>query len=697
MKKVALVLLALLVVVIAAAVVVPFVVPTDTYKRQIEAQVERATGRTLKIDGPLEFSLLPTVAVNVEDVRFANVAGAAAPDMARLKGLQAELKIWPLLRGVVEVDRFVLIEPQFHLEVDAQGRPNWAFAAGPAGAEAPAKSTTPPAGQGAATESPPSGGGLPLPISDLRLGDIRIENGTLTYADARSGTSERIEAINVDLDWPDLRSRLQADGSLAYKGKTVELDLALEQPYALLEGGSSPVRLTSKAPDLGLTFEGGVDAAPPGATGAVALDVTSIRDLAAWLATPIAFEGKGLKTLRIAGQLTGSPSQIAFDDATLALDAIEGKGNVAVDLTGKVPRLTGRLDLGAVDLNPYLPPETDGAAGSEGRPERTRDQGGGAAAGWSDEPIELPRIGGVEVDFALTVDSLLVRKLKLDRTVVAVQLKGPRLRTDFQEFALYGGEGNGRIDLEVADGVPVISQRFRLKGLNARPFLADAADFDRLEGKANAELAAETRGRSQLELVRNLNGEGEATFRNGAIVGINVAGMLRDAASALAGGAVGAERKTDFAKLAGTFRIRNGIVSNDDLTMQAPALRIEGSGQLDLPQRTVDYRVEPKVAQTLEGQGGKRQVAGLMVPVVVRGPWDDLTFTPDLSGLAQQALENPEALKEQIEGLGDVGKSLKKGDPSKALEGLLGQGDKKKGGDDAGDAARNLLKGVLGN
>jgi AsmA protein len=293
----------------------------------------------------------------------------------------------------------------------------------------------------------------------------------------------------------------------------------------------------------------------------------------------------------------------------------------------------------------------------------------------------------------------------LDRSVIVVDLRGSRLRTDFQEIALYGGNGSGRLDVEVVDGVPRISQRFRLKGLQAGPFLADAADFERLEGKANAELSLETRGRSQRELVDNLNGEGETTFRNGAIVGINIAAMVRNAAAAFQGGAIGEERKTDFAKLSGTFKIVNGVLTNDDLSLQAPVLRVAGSGQLDLPQRTVDYRIEPKVAKTLEGQGGEREVAGLLVPVIVRGPWDDLSFTPDLSDIARRALEDPEAMREhnkhqnkQLDDVtDDVRDAVKKGDTEKALQGLLRQGDGEGGKGEGGDSARKLLKGLFGN
>ena len=146
------------------------------------------------------------------------------------------------------------------------------------------------------------------------------------------------------------------------------------------------MRVTGEAPDLALTFDGAVDnAAAPTAAGAIELNVTSIRDLAAWLAEPIAFEGDGLRTFRVNGQLEGSPTQVALKDATLALDAIQGQGDLTVDLSAEVPRLTGRLDLGAVDLNPYLAPvapsdgQGRGGGRSFGRLVRRADR---AAADW---------------------------------------------------------------------------------------------------------------------------------------------------------------------------------------------------------------------------------------------------------------------------------------------------------------------------
>ena len=708
MKKFVLIVLGLVVVVIGAALALPFVLPTETYKQQLIAQVERATGRTLIIAGPLEFSILPQLALEAEQVRFANLPGAAEADMASLDELQVELKLWPLLRGAVEVDRFVLVRPVIHLEVDEQGRPNWQF-----GGDAPA--AEPAGGDGTAPEEAGEGGPI-VPVTEVRLGDIRIEDGTLTYADAASGTSERIEHLNVSISLPDLQSRLGAQGSLAYKGQTVEVDLGVEEPLALLQGGASPVALTTGSDLLDLGFEGRVSGGEaPAAEGSVELAVASIRKLVAWLGEPLEFAGEGLRELEVAGQLKASPERVAFTGATIALDAVEAKGEVSADLSAALPRVTGRLDVGALDLNPYLP-----AASPEPVPDPGAERQAGAQSepdeGWSDEPIALPPIGGVEVDFELTVASLLYQEIELGRTVLGLTLKDNRLTADLKEFAAYGGRGKGTLEVALRDGTPVIRERFSLEGLEALPFLTAAADFERLEGTANAEIEAETRGTTERQLVKNLNGKGQVTFHDGAIVGINIAAMVRNAANAFLNPEAGETRKTDFAELGGSFTIEDGVLRNDDMSLQAPALRVDGSGRINLPKRTLNYRLEPKAAATLEGQGGEREVAGLLVPVVIKGPWDDLTYTPDLSAVARRALEDPEAIKEQVEQLGEQGKAVKDAlkdiDKKAGREALIEGLGKALGGQDqpAEDAGSGtgkrqqpeeqvdkLLKGLLGN
>jgi hypothetical protein len=64
-------------------------------------------------------------------------------------------------------------------------------------------------------------------------------------------------------------------------------------------------------------------------------------------------------------------------------------------------------------------------------------------------------------------------------------------------------------------------------------------------------------------------------------------------------------------------------------------------------------------------------------------------------------LQNPEALKEQIEQLGGSAKDVKRaleGNPEDVIKGLTGgSGGEGGSGGSGGDAAKKLLKGLFGN
>ncbi|MGI9437763.1 MAG: AsmA family protein, partial [Geminicoccaceae bacterium] len=663
------------------------------------------TGRKLTVGGDLSLSLLPNLAVDMSDVRFANTEDSDVDDMMSLAELKVELKILPLLSGAVEVSRFVLVEPEIYLEVDAQGRPNWELE-GAGSADSGTEATgTQESGSGETAEGD-SGG---LPISELKLGDIRLESGKLTFVDHSAGTEEILEAINMELSLEDIQSPFEASGSLDYKGETINLDFGLTNLHQVLEGGSAGLKLGVVSDPMTLGFTGNLNnQGAPSTAGRIDLSISSIRKLAAWLAEPIEFEGQGLEALTIASQLNASAERVAFTDATLTLDQIQGKGEVTADLGGAIPKIGGRLALGAVDLNPYMPPSsatTQGTGEDAGEAVNTPagSDGETASADWSDEPIAMPALGGLDLQFELSLDSLKVQEVQLERTVLALNMAGQELTAELKEFALYDGRGSGSLKIATADGQARIEERFSLTGLQALPFLKDAADFDRLEGTANAEFALTTTGATERQLMQNLSGDGKVVFADGAVVGINIASMVRNVGTAFLSAEANETRKTDFAELSGSFTIEQGIVRNDDLKLQAPALRIGGSGTVDLPSRFVDYRIDPKAAATLEGQGSEQDVAGVLVPVIVKGPFDNLSYAPDLGNLVDQAIKDPEGLAKQVKqqgkdlekagrGIRDQLKNLDKDNSQDLLEGLT-KGDDNGGGSPAG----KLLDGLLGN
>ncbi len=661
MKKVLIALAAVVVLVVVALLAVPFFIPVETYKTQIAQAAKDATGRELTIQGDMRLSLLPRLELEAEDVTFANAPGAAQPDMARLKKLLVQLQILPLLSGEVRVDSFVLVEPVIHLEVDKNGRPNWQFAA--AGAPAPGtEGTTSPPTQ-------PSGGRGDVP--EISLGDVRLEDGLVTYSDARTGQTVELTDINMTVSLPDMDSPMAADGSLVWNGRKLSLNAKSEALRGLMTGETTPVSIGLESEVLNLTYQGDVsNGAPARIDGEIDLDVPSIRELAAWTGTPIAMEGNGLGPLKIKGKVAATPAKAAFTEAKIALDDINAEGELTADISGAKPYLKGRLDVDRIDLNVYMPPSAEtqpGASGTSSAPSSSGDGQKAAPAEWSDEPIDLSALKLVNVDFALSVGEILAQEVKIGRSALVAALKDGLLVLDLNELDLYDGSGKGKVTVDARGKVPTVEKVFAMEGIQAQPLLTDAAGFERLEGTGTMNISVVAKGNSQREMVQSLNGSGAFKFVDGAVRGLNLAAMVRNVGTAFLDKGAAETQKTDFAELSGTFTINNGVIRNDDLILRNPLLRVTGAGSADAPKRTVNYRIEPKFVGSLEGQGAASEAQGVAVPVIVEGPWDNVTYRPDLAGMITDIAKDP---TKALEGAKDTLKQLKGG-----AGGLLGGGD----------------------
>jgi AsmA protein len=626
-KKILAALAVLVILLVAAVIAAPFLIPAETIAGLAATQVKEATGRELRIAGPVRLSLLPRLEVEANDVAFANAPGSTEKDMARIKSLQLRLALMPLLSREVALDGFVMKEPVIHLEVDKQGRPNWAFQPAASAPQAPQ-----PTGQQAPAKE---GGGLGL--ADIRLGDIQIENGRLTYVDHRSGARQELRDLDLKLKLPSLEKPLEATGSLIWRDKKVSLDAAAQQPRALLDGGTSPISARIEAETIKLSVKGAfTNAAPPKIEGDVDLAIPSVRNLAAWAGTPLDMPGSGLGPLSIAGKLALAGPKISFTNARLGLDEIKGTGEVRLDAGGARPFIAAKLDLEKLDLNPYLPPENAPAKPAAPPAPASTPAGKAPAApaptpaaqdGWSAEPIDLAPLTLVDLDLDLGARELRYRKIAVDQARIAAKLKDGRLAAELKELALYRGKGQGSVQLDGSKPVPHVALAFKLDGVAAEPLLKDAADFDRLTGTGALEFDVAGDGKSQRDLVASLGGKGALAFREGTIRGIDLANIA-NVAQTLTGGQIGVGGETAFSELGGTFRIERGILRNDDLALKSPVLTASGSGSVDLPRRTIDYRVTPRILQT-----------NFSVPVAVKGPWDKLSYVPDVGGLLQQGIQ----------------------------------------------------------
>ena len=70
-------------VLIVALLIAPSFFDLEQYKPQLLAEVKKATGRDLVIDGPVSARLLPLPSATVSGVKFYNVPGSKNPKIGR--------------------------------------------------------------------------------------------------------------------------------------------------------------------------------------------------------------------------------------------------------------------------------------------------------------------------------------------------------------------------------------------------------------------------------------------------------------------------------------------------------------------------------------------------------------------------------------------------------------------------------------
>jgi AsmA protein len=141
----------------------------------------------------------------------------------------------------------------------------------------------------------------------------------------------------------------------------------------------------------------------------------------------------------------------------------------------------------------------------------------------------------------------------------------------------------------------------------------------------------------------------DLSVQNGELRSVNIAKMIRFvAAGTLSGWQENKAEKTDLTQLSAFFRLEGGKASTDNLRLLGPLVRVTGAGTADLAAKTLQFRVEPKLVLSLEGQGGATDPIGIGVPVAVQGPWGAPRIYPEVAGI----LENPDAAYAKLRELG---------------------------------------------
>jgi AsmA protein len=647
--------LGLLALIIIALLIIPFFVDLNRYKPYMEEKVSEATGRSFHIGSDLKLSLFPWAGVSCSDIKLGNPQGFEEKSFVTIESFEIRVKLLSLLSKHLEVQKFILNEPQIKLIKRSDGRVNWEFssiAAAPSDSP-PEKASPPPADVSGEIEAPAS----KLPIEKLAVGDFRIIKGHVIYHDQATGTRKAVDDFNLSLKDVSFDKPIQFDMSARMDNHPVALKGAFG-PLGNDPGhGVIPVDMRLNAIEqLTVAIEGTITdpIASPEIDLALTVSPFSLKKVmnAVLPQQPVkTSDPDALEKIAINAHLKGNPGKVSVTEGALDID----ETNLAFSLNASQfdrPNLKFNVELDRIDLNRYLPPKaaSEKTAGQE-PVGKSKDQSGTKPKKAPPEAskTDYAPLRRMVLDGQFKAGTLMIDKSTIEDIQLAVKAKNGEFRIDPFSLGAYQGTIAGSGVVNVNGSVPTSGIDLRISGLQISPLVKEQIDKDIIEGTTNADIKLKFVGDEADMIKRNLNGTGQLTLNDGAIVGVDLAAMARNVKSAFGLGAPSGQRpRTDFTELLIPFSIKNGMVTTSPTRLKSPFLRVVVAGKADLVKETLDFRIEPKVVGTIKGQGDEAERSGIMVPVLVTGSFEKPQFKPDLKAIAQQQIEKEVFEKKEV-------------------------------------------------
>ncbi|MGD1878468.1 MAG: AsmA family protein [Kiloniellaceae bacterium] len=563
-----------------------------------KAEVKAATGRDLTVGGPVGLRISLDPSIILQDVGFANAPWGSRPQMARVKLLEIEVALLPLLTGEVVVKRLVVIEPDILLETDAQGRGNWDFAAdsGPA--------------------VPPDRGGGPVNLPDVQA--FRIQGGQLRLVDATAGETLRLDVTEAVGALPGDGGPRSLRLAAVYNGHPIVVEGRFSGLPALLSGAPAPVDLTLQAGGTTVVIKG----VAGNLTGAASADVAvaAFGGNLAGLSPLVDSDLPPLGPFDLSSNLKVDGEDFDFSGLVLTIGGSDVTGNAALSMAGDRPMVKAALVAKLLDLADF--------AGDVRPAEGTAD---GSGKVFSDAPLPLAALQAVDGRVKLDAERLRAGGVTLEDVAATLVLKDGDLTVEPLSAKLAGGDLGGRLALTQAnapaDAAAAPELALTLKGANIDfgDLLKQAAVSDGVGGELELDVDLTGQGASPHAIAADLGGHVQAVSLDGTLDN-GLLSVLSAGLGDITGPLFGDSENTRLECFVSRFELEKGQAKSRALVLDTGAFAVAGRGGLDLDGEHVSLAFDTQTSQP--------SLASLAVPFRVVGPLADPGVVPDPIGAA---------------------------------------------------------------
>jgi AsmA protein len=664
-------------------VAVNLIISADWLQARVAARIKEQTGRDLTVNGSTMLLFTPGPHVVITDARITDPnAKPGTADLSVAK-LTLDLNFSDLFSRRVDAERVVLVRPVFTVRLGDETQPmRWG------GADEKPKKV-----RFAKAEM----SGAPKRHRDVHLKDVRVEDGTVVikYDGDDANTERRVEHINAKLSLPAVTDPLVGHGKLDWKNQTVDFSFEVKTPADLQAKRPARLQLALDTYAISARFDGTVVTAPHlSGQGKLSAKSSSIPSVLAWMR-----EDQDISSAigdgELASDVSWTQGKITLSHARFALEHASGHGQAVVTLKRPRPHVRAAIALEHLDLNPFLAKAKtkQRAAAPDTRPASPSSAASpsDASRDWFDAPVapevekkitpppqkaeatpapkpqatapDTARVSApaaIDADVNLNVRQTRVGHLDIGPSSLGLAFRNGVMHATLGGMELYDGHARGTLTIDASKPVPTFTGDFRLDGVQAKPLLSDAAQFDMIAGRTKLTLDISGEGEDADAIKSSLRGQGSVVVSDGSIQGIDITAFI----SALGQGDFnlrqGPDAKTAFSDLGGSFTISDGIAETHNLKMVSPLLKVMADGTVDLARSNLDIMAHPEIVKGPEGKGGANDaLAGLTVPVRIEGPLDAPQIRPQIGSV----FANPDTASKTVNKIGEALQKKFKGRP----------------------------------
>ncbi len=649
--------IALALLMVLAVFLLPVFFDPNEHKPQIQQMAADSIGREVVLNGPIEWSVFPWLAINLNDVSVSNAPGFKGDYIAEVEQVAVRVKLLPLLRQQIQIGQVELQQPNINLQVARSGSNNWQSIMDQLadGEDSTADSNA---------------------AINLEIEGININSGVLSYTDSAADLELQLTALNFtsaaiksDVPTPmSVKAKLslaaqQLDGQLqaAWQAEDVVNGGGMKMTFSQLKfkGHSAAVPLsfdTSGQVELDLAQDtltveslqlayGVMQINTPvngkqlsgnmALSGALKIAEFSLAELFAQMGSPLVNQADNDLSGNMKWSLIGDRLQL--QSIAMQLDDSGISGDVDIK---KLSQLNGQFNLNvdSLNLDHYLPSAEAASTSSDSS---------------SSTALDLGKMNG-----QINMQKLVAAGVTLTDITLNIRTDGKNLTVEPLKAGFYQGLLNTRLKLQPDNRTEKLHITHQMQDFQAGGLLTDLIGSEYLTGLGQLNADIKVDQPFSARPLQSANGSVSYTLTDGDIVGIDVFQILQQSLSLLNktdAQQANSELKTAFGLMEIKADINNGVLKTNKLVLNSPYFDLNGAVEIDLDQQTIKGTIKPMLTNIPQGVLNKNfeKLIDVRIPVKLSGQLLEPNISIDLAALVlatQQAKidEKKAELKEDL-------------------------------------------------